>query len=109
MVMRMTIRMFIGTTQVFNALNDVWILYIQHFEHFLSTYKTENDEKKCYLLLALIGALMYKLQTFIELYASRKPEDSRSFDNQIGMIGISANISMLFISVSLCALVYYFQ
>ena len=44
---------YVGVPQPFNASNDEWVLYIQRFEHFL---KIDNDNDRCHLLLALIGA-----------------------------------------------------
>ena len=60
-----------GAPQPFNASNDEWVLYIQCFEHFILANKIENNDEKCHLLLALVGAPMYKV--LASLCAPKQP------------------------------------
>ena len=52
---------YVGALQPFNASNDECVLYIQRFEHFILANKIENNDEKCHLLLALVGAPTYKV------------------------------------------------
>ena len=50
-----------GAPQPFNASNDNWELYVQRFEDFLLANKIDDNEEKCHMLLALMGAPTFKL------------------------------------------------
>jgi len=51
----------VGAPEPFNLLSNDWELYIQRFEHFLLANKIDGNDKKCHLLLALMGASTFKL------------------------------------------------
>ena len=69
---------YVGAPHPFNASNDEWVLYIQRFEHFLLANKIENDNDRCHLLLALIGAPTYKLLS--SLCAPKQPGELKFKD-----------------------------
>ena len=63
---------YVGALQPFNVSNDEWVLYIQRFEHFILANKIENNDEKCHLLLALVGAPTYKVLASLCTKATRQ-------------------------------------
>ena len=68
---------YVGAPQPFNASDDKWTLYIQHFKHFLLPNKIDSDEEKCHLLLALMRAPTHKL---VEPVCTKKPSELKFKD-----------------------------
>ena len=69
---------YVGALQPFNASNDEWVLYIQHFEHFILANKIENNDEKCHLLVVLVGAPTYKV--LASLCAPKQPGELKFKD-----------------------------
>ena len=69
---------YLGALEPFNASNDEWQLYIQHFEHFLLANKISDSDEKCHLLLALMGAPTFKL--LANLAAPKQPSELKFKD-----------------------------
>ena len=69
---------YVGAPQPFNMLNDDWELYVQRFEHFLLANKIDDNEEKCHMLLALMGAPTFKL--LASLAAPKKPGELKFKD-----------------------------
>ena len=69
---------YLGAPEPFNASNNEWQLYVQRFEHFLLANKISHSDKKCHLLLALMGAPTFKL--LANLAAPKQPGELKFKD-----------------------------
>ena len=68
----------IGAPKPFDARTDDWILYCQHFEHFLLANGITEDDPKKHLFLAIMGGATFKL--LANLIAPKSPGEMRYED-----------------------------
>ena len=52
---------YLGALEPFNASNNEWQLFVQWFKYFLIANKISDSDERCHLLLALMGAPVFKL------------------------------------------------